>query len=355
MTKRILFIFCLCLAALTSLADEEKKVRLSEDHPQEMLQLGPCNVFISKGETDANGMAPLIVEVENSLEDQALLVFHVAYSEKGLKNGRPQITFWKNFPGSHDIENCDGLSRDIIITPSDKVTVPVNMRSGSDSPARLILPIYIAKDKKKGFNKLELREKLVYTFDIEAETGPSKEYLDLESRCNELVKEIMGKSFCNNPKHDVSLEDQEAPYVERAQALNEEIEQAIKSHDLKAGDAGYEKYNALKSKLKESQFTEKDCGKHKGGGGGGYNPPKPPKPPKPKSTCKYCSLSLSQIYQRMNDYYIKIRNQKVTKQQVIGDVNALYNCASQHSSEWKSNSSVRSKILENYKRIKNAK
>ena len=264
------------------------------------------------------------------------------------------------------------MTHDLSLRPSDKVTLPMRLKAGSDSPAHLVLPIYIAKDKKKDFKKLELREKLVLTLDIEVETGPSKEYLDLESRCNELVKEIKGNTFCNNPKHTQSLEEQEAPYREKAEALNAEIEQAIRNHDLKEGDAGYEKYNTLRNKLKDTQFTESSCKKcakpdpvptkkcptcgksinkcrYKG------NHPSPGSSTGPKQSCKYCSLSLSQIYQRLNDCYVKIHTRKATKQQVIGEANALYNCASQHSSEWKSGSSVKSKIQQTYNRIKSAK
>ena len=157
--------------------------------------------------------------------------------------------------------------------------------------------------------------------------------------------------------HKVTLEEQEHPYIEKAGALNEEIEQAIKSHDLEPGDAGYERYNALREKLKEAKFTEKDCGRHKQ-----PKQPKEPKKPKqpkepkqPKTSCKYCSMSLSQIYQRMNDCYVKIHTRKATKQDVIGEVNALYKCASQHSSEWKSGGGIKSKIQQTYDRIKKAK
>lgn len=355
MTKRFLFISLLFLVAFTTVANEERKVRLSSDHAEEMLTFEPCNVFITKGETDANGMAKVTIQVESRLEDQAILLFHQPYSEKALKNGTPQITFWKNFPGSRVIENCELMSKDVIIEPSGKIELPMTLSGGNDSPVHLDLPIYIAKDKKNNFKKLELRELLVYTLDIQVETGPSKELLDLEERCNTLISEISGKSFCNNTKHKLSLEEQEAPYNKRIHDLNEEIENAIQSHELKSGDSGYEKYASLQAKLAEIEFNEKSCSKCS------YTAPKQPKQPKPKphndkpKSCKYCNMSLSQIYQRLNDYYVKIHTRKSTKQQVIGDVNALYNCASRHSSAWKNGGSIKNKIQETYNRIKSAK
>ena len=355
MTKRFLFTSLLLLVALTSAANEERKVKLSSDHAQEMLPFEPCNVFITKGETDANGMAKVSIQVESRLEDQAILLFHLPYSEKGLKSGTPQITFWKNFPGSHVIENCELMSRDLIIGPSDKMELPLTLSGGNDSPIHLSLPMYIAKDKKNNFKKLELRELLVYTLDIEVETSPGKEFLDLEERCDNLISEIGEKSFCNNIKHKQSLENQEAPYKKRIKDLNEEIENAIRDHELKPGDSGYKKYAFLQAKLAEIEFVEKSCSKCSNTASKQARQSKPqPKTEKPK-TCKYCNMSLSQIYQRLNDYYVKIHTRKSTKQQVIGDVNALYNCASRHSSAWKNGGSIKNKIQETYNRIKSAK
>ncbi|MBQ9576827.1 MAG: hypothetical protein IJV11_08115 [Muribaculaceae bacterium] len=356
MTKRFLFISLLFLVAFTTVANEERKVRLSSDHAEEMLTFEPCNVFITKGETDANGMAKVTIQVESRLEDQAILLFHQPYSEKALKNGTPQITFWKNFPGSRVIENCELMSKDVIIEPSSKIELPMTLSGGNDSPVHLDLPIYIAKDKKNNFKKLELRELLVYTLDIQVETGPSKELLDLEERCNNLISEISGKSFCNNTKHKPSLEEQEAPYNKRIHDLNEEIKNAIQRHELKSGDSGYEKYASLQAKLAEIEFNEKCCKRC-------CTPPPPPKKcrkcgkPLDKCTCDkpccaYHKLTLTDVYNRLDAIYMKIHNRKVTKQQVKGDATALYN----HFKHIKNGSaSIKNKIQERYNRIINAK
>ena len=371
MTRRLLFITLLCLAALTTLADEERKVRLSDDHALEMLSFGPCNVFVSKGETDANGKAPIIIRVENTCENVALLLFHSSYNEKSLKKINPQTVFSKNFPGEHVIMSCEGLNQDILIKPSKSVTLPMELSAGSESPAELKLPIYVAKNKKKDFEKLEIRRKETYTLNIEAETGPSRVYLDLESRCEELVKEIERVTFCNSSKHKVSLEEQKKPYIEKTRALNEEIEQVINDHGLKDGDAGYEKYNTLKNQLKAIQFKEtccKECCKKPKKICPNCKRPKDectcPKPKicpkckrpikqctcdKPKPCCNYKDWSCDKVYNRLHDIYVKIYNKKVTKKQVIDEATALYNHAKKH----KKCSST--KIEEFYNRIKNSK
>lgn len=349
MTKRFLFISLLFLVAFTTVANEERKVRLSSDHAEEMLTFEPCNVFITKGETDANGMAKVTIQVESRLEDQAILLFHQPYSEKALKNGTPQITFWKNFPGSRVIENCELMSKDVIIEPSAKIELPMTLNGGNDSPVHLDLPIYIAKDKKNNFKKLELRELLVYTLDIQVETGPSKEFLDLEERCNNLIDEISGKSFCNNTKHKPSLEEQEAPYNKRIRDLNEEIENAIQRHELKSGDSGYEKYASLQAKLAEIDFNEKCCNKCCSSP---KTCPKCHRPlnkcicPKPKC-CSYYKLTLTDVYNQLDALYKKVHTRKVTKQQAQGTAKALYN----HSKHIKGSTSIKKKIQEIYNRI----
>ena len=140
MTKRLWLIACLCLAALTSLADEEKIVRLSDDNKQELLQLGPCNILIVKGETEDGSSAPVTIEIENMQEDEALILFHRSYTEKDLKKSfTPQTTFNKQFPGgsaAHVITKCEELENDVFIRPTDKALLPVSLKATSDEPVK---------------------------------------------------------------------------------------------------------------------------------------------------------------------------------------------------------------------------
>lgn len=355
MTKRLWLIACLCLAALTSLADEEKIVRLSDDNKQELLQLGPCNILIVKGETEDGSSAPVTIEIENMQEDEALILFHRSYTEKDLKKSfTPQTTFNKQFPGgsaAHVITKCEELENDVFIRPTDKALLPVSLKATSDEPVKISLPIYVAKSKKKGFQKLELMARELYDLTIEVEVGPDKRFLDLESRCNSLVREIEKKSFCNNPKHASSIEDQEAPYINRIKEMGHEIDEIIKERNLDRGDKAFEKYAVLKDKLNDVNFRERDCGKHgKKSNGDKSNNKKPKTDKQPK--CSYCSLSLEQIAKRLESYYKRVYNGQ-SKSGFIGDVKALYNCAMNHSHGGSGN--AKKKVQDYYNRINKAK
>lgn len=377
--KQLSLLLCLCLWAVASHADEDINVRLSDDNPQVMLSPGPCNIFVTKGNTDDNGNTPITVAIENTRENEAILVFHVAYNEDDLKKRfQPKTTFDKQFPGgkqAHVIERCENLGKDIIILPSDQATLPLNLQAtNNDEPLNVTLPLYLAKfEMKKGkYKKVELQEKEVYALQIDVEMGPNKEFLALEERCDNLVKDIAKKSFCNNPKHNPSLEDQESDCTQQIKDLVNEIDQAIKSHDLKPSDNGYAKYAKLKEKLSNITFKERDCGKHdickKKGcnrkavengfcskhAGRPDSGPGPTPGPTPKKCCAHSSLSLSQVFQKLDNYYKRIHTGKSTKSQVIGDVNALYTHA-KHCSEWKSGGGIKKKIEDAYKRINQAK
>ena len=77
----------------------------------------------------------------------------------------------------------------------------------------------------------------------------------------------------------------------------------------------------------------------------------------PGPECGNCNLSLQTIYQRMDDLYKRIynsSNRQATKQSVMPQVNALYKCASQHTThkaQWQRGGDYKNKIAERYSRI----
>ena len=195
-------------------------------------------------------------------------------------------------------------------------------------------------------------EKQVIELSIEVEMKPSAEYVGLKDKTDRLARELSNAVICTNPKHKTSAAKQRDAYEKRINSLKEDIDDAIKSHNWQPDSRGYMRYNDLKKQLDDIDLSSKegDCGRHrarKGGGGSGGG-----------HSCSYCSLSLQQIYHRLDDLYKKIyssSDRKAAKASVISQVNALYTCAStsscsKHASEWK-NSSYRSKITERYNRI----
>jgi hypothetical protein len=133
--------------------------------------------------------------------------------------------------------------------------------------------------------------------------------------------------------------------------MQTDIDSAIAAHGWTSADNGYKRYTAMKTMLDglDLDSHERDCGRHKasGGGGGGHK-------------CSYCSLSLQQIYHKLDDLYKKIyssSNRKATKKAVMSQANALYKCCtdascSRHASQWKSGGDgYKQKITERYNRI----
>ena len=122
-------------------------------------------------------------------------------------------------------------------------------------------------------------------------------------------------------------------------------------HGWSASDGGYQRYAALKDDIDKNIDLNKHlgtCRQHRGGGTpAGHQ-------------CSYCSLSLQQIYHKLDDLYKKIyssNDRQATKASVMGQVNALYNCCTaadcaKHASQWRSGGGgYKSRIQERYNRI----
>ncbi len=346
--RKIWICLLLCMAVMNVMADEQKKVTLSGDHNKEMVSLSYCNIFINLNEVD-DGVGEVGIELENLSESKVLILFDRSYLEKQVSKLSPKMTFDKIFGGTKGKRvlepYSEQLDRVLPLRPSDKQSLPP-VRVENEATKIVKMPIYIAK--YKGKKALILLEKQVIELNIEVELKPSEEYVKISSECDELVQTISRKGICTNRKHKQSADRQREDYQKKIDALKDKIDNLISSHGWNSNDAGYRRYEALKSKLDGVEFEERDCGKHKssGGSGGGHK-------------CSYCGWSLQQIYHKLDDLYKKIyssNDRKGTKASVMGQVNALYNCCtdsrcSKHAAQWKQGGDYKSKIVERYNRI----
>lgn len=350
MIRKYLFLTLgLCLLCITSQADEQKKISLSNEHQKETVSLGYCNIFATLDASEGESNAGVTIELENLDETNVLILFDEAYSEKSIKKLPTSIRFDSKFGGTKNKRVIDPynqpMNQVMLFKPSDKLALPT-FAVGNDEPAKCRLPIYIAKFKGK--KKLILLEKQVIELDIEAELKPSKEFLSLSQDVDKLEQELRRSIICTNPKHKTSASRQRDAFEKKTDALKQRIDAAIAAHGWTDGDGGYKRYTALKERIDKAEPREGDCGKHGGGGRSGHS-------------CSYCNLSLQQIYHRLDDCYKKIyssSNRKETKASVMGLVNALYQCCtdascSKHASAWKKGGDYKSKIVERYNRIKN--
>ncbi|MBP5339953.1 MAG: hypothetical protein J6Z14_11755 [Prevotella sp.] len=352
MKKVLLFVIFLSLTAFSVLADEQKRVKLDDNHTKEQVRLAFCNIFVTRTEVDDDENVKVIVEIENLDESNVIILFGHAYPEKELKKLSPSIRFDKGYPGTKGQRNIDTYSKAgnaIFVEPSEKSVLPQIQVKGN--VAQLCrFPLYIAKYNNRTRSKMLLLEKQVIEVEIEVQVKPDEDFIRLEQMCNDLIEDISKQTFCTNSRHLPSLERQEEPYKVRVGQIKKEIDEIIGHHNWYTRDKSYQRYDHLKQKLDSIQFAdyERDCGianKHRSAR---------------RHSCKYCNLSLQQIFHKLDDYYKKIynsTNRKATKETVIQDVNILYRCCTdancpKHSSLW-NKSQYKSKITDRYTRISN--
>jgi len=358
---RRLFLTCIMLGLVATniLADEQKEITLSDDHIEETVTLPSlCNIFASlKVNDEENGT--LTLQVENIGEEYTLLLFGADFNEKYLKRLNPKITYHKIFGGSKGKRTTD-YSRDIDgikkLDPSDKqILVSKEVSNGDFRTLRI--PIYIAKYKNKKRNAIELMEKQLVELNIRTELKPDEDFIRLSEEVSQYVEKMESQPLCTHKRHRASLEQQKDYYSRLRNGMIEQIDSILRAHNnWFKGDRGYEKYDSLRIELQRidldsPKYITANCGK--------TNLHKKVSKPKAKHSCKYCGLSLAQIYHSLDDYYQKIyssNNRTATKKAVIGDVRTLYNCCvdddcRRHASEWRKGSNYKGKIVERYNRI----
>lgn len=343
MKKLLIFNVLFLFLAFPAFADEQVGVKLSDEIFKQTVKFANCNIVVTKSNTDYDGNSKVSVEVENRSESGVVLLFGHAYPEKDLKRQIPSIRFDKRYPKTNrNIEIFNGVKDVLFVEATENRILLQGIQIKKDEKYACRLPFYFAKYKSSKRNKLLILEKQILELEIEVEVKPDEDYIRLEDECNTLIEEIGNLTFCPNPKHKPSLDEQKASYLERKNIIITKIDSIVRSHNWFSSDTGYQKYNGLKQKLEVVTFSEADCGKHSRGTS------------VPTTKCKYCNLSPQQIFHKLDDYYKKIyssNNRKATKDSVMADVNLLYNC-SKHSGTWKK-SEYKSKIEDRYTRINN--
>lgn len=349
----------MCLAAVNGWADEQKKITLSSDNTMETVNLSFCNIFVTLTNPNSDEAARVQIEIENLDESKLLALFNKDYNEKKLKKLHPSFQYDKSFGGSKGKRKIDPYNletdKDVFIEPSVKYTMPL-FKVEADKNTVVHLPIYLAKSKEGiiqrilGKEKLLLLRNLVVELDIEVSMKPSAEYLALEDEFNKLTSDLDQTVFCTHKNHrPKGVEKQQEPFVTRIDELKAKIDAAISAHGWNSEDGGYKRYTALKEKIDSDIDLNKrigTCRQHRQG-------------PTTTHQCAYCSLSLQQIYHKLDDLYKKIytsSDRQATKTSVMGQVNGLYNCCTaadcaKHASQWRSGGDYKNKIVERYNRI----
>ncbi|MCR4808429.1 MAG: hypothetical protein K5896_01045 [Prevotella sp.] len=357
--KKIVLMALLCLAVLFGRADEQKKITLSNDNTKETVNLSYCNIFVTLMNPDSDDeFGQVLIEIENLDEQKILALFHQPYKEKEVKKLKPSFQYDKLFGGTKGKRVIDPYNletgQDVFIEPSNKYQLAA-FNAPADKEMAVTLPIYLSKPKEGivqkilGKEKLLLLRKQVIELDITVELKPSAEYLGLLDEYKKLKKDVDNAVFCTNKKHRPGVEGQKEPYQKRMDELTAKIDAAISAHGWSANDGGYQRFNAIKEDITKIDLSKQEgiCRTHR------------PNQDRPKHQCGYCSLSLQQIYHKLDDLYKKIytsNDRAATKASVMGQVNGLYNCCvdpncEKHASAWSNGGDYKNKIIERYNRI----
>ena len=353
MKKLLLFVaFSIFATIFTHAADDSIPVKLNDKQPSMQIKLEDnlCRFFVIKEDVDDDN-AKVTVEIENLDDEYIIGLFGHAFTEESLK--KQKITFDKKFQGTKGCRSVEAYPEggfdEIFIGSAEndgKYQLPdISVKSGEPKLCRF--PLYIAEYKKfyganSKKNKIVLIGCKIVDLEIEVDVKPDEDFIRLDSASNKLIEDIQKQVFCTNPKHKPSLEQQEALYKERLRGLISEVD------SISSGERydRYQdtKYKEIQRRLKDIDFSEfeRDCENSKNHRVAVSR----------RHSCKYCKLSLQTICNKLDDYYKKIYNRKITKDEAVADVEALYNCAKQ-SSSW-NKSEYKSNIEKFYKRIRNS-
>ena len=355
--KRIWMLMALLLPSLAMFA-QQQSVALSEQNPTATVQFnGMMNVFLSLDAPNVEGYSNVIIEVENLDDEQVLLFFAKEYSTDGKKLKKElkkdNIILDKFF---HDaIEPYEGLKKLLRVDPQSKMRLPVvSIPNGEEMP--VALPVYVGKFKDKKHKQVILMNEELFTLRIQAGKGGTSEYSKLKEQTQKLIQKVQNTVICTSPKHKQAAKDK--------QKLQKEIDKLVsalqKQRDKWAGSLQtHQNYQDLIDQLQAVEFNEGLCSKHSGkssigdnSGGGGHIQ----QPVDPNANCPYRGYSAQQIKQQLDNYYVQIynsSNRSGAKAKVMGAVNGLYNCFTNHNHGRKKSNA--SEIKKTYNKINSIK
>lgn len=347
MRKTVFTLLLTLFTALCVFADGEYKIVLNEDDNQKSLELGYININVTMGEPDAQGNVGITVELvnPNEVSNNMLVLFGRSFDEKELRGLRnPRIVYDWNYPVKKPrlTDYCEQLGKDVVglspNAPNYQISRP---QMTEDDTLEIRLPIYMAI--KKCAKKAALMEKHVEKLIISVELTPDEDYPSIKWSCDSIAEVIAHTVFCNNPKHKPSLEEREQPYKDEISDLRLAINLKLRQWPYESFK--YRKYNKLRHQLNDIVFEEADCGDATQHTSNHY--------------CKYCKLSLEQIYDELDALYQKkVYPKKELTKEEIQQVKDMYRCCTNktcksHAAEWKKKNKCKDGIINYYNRIMN--
>lgn len=364
MKKAILTLTIVCFAITMALGQQQITVQLCDEKPSHeepiMYNYNPtelCRFHIIKGETDNQGNTPVSIRIEKSDDDYLLLLFNRALDKKTLRGNL--IYFANNFSGGESVQKVENIdnAEDFVCISSEYGKRDYRFPEITVKEGQLyecMVPIHVAKEKHMFLcskKKKVIESILEISIKISVEE-PDHLYPSLKRQCDSLVDvfndSIKAHAFCTSKLHQTKFEDQIYPFTDEQDFLRYKINEA--KTKWTPGSSKYQKYEDLLTLLssmdiaiEEYKESKYDCGdktKHK-----------------TIHSCRYCKLTLEEIYNKIDRHYKDLYNQKAEKKQIMGDVSILFNCCkdptcAKHAKEWKKGGKLPQKIKERYDQIK---
>lgn len=337
MKKIISIIALLLMFAGYSVAGNTVVVSVNEENSAQTHEIAE-NITLTFQLTDTHikdGVARVVVDINNN-SSNGLLIFDKAYTEKDLKKKR--IKFIKSFPGTkgqRSVNPAECIDYMVFLLPSGNTetrsTEICNAVVYDGIKTELTIPFYLVKNKKNSDYSRVMRiiQKEEVTIEFDIHLAEPREYVEMKEQVDTLIAELADLTFCDNPKHSPTLEEQRQVYIDRIDAIKTRIDSVQRDNgwDLTA-DVHSErraqtdickKFQTLESRLYEiniENVTLQDCGNHKVAA--------------PTHYCKYCSYSFQQIMNHLDHIYMKISNSDdpdAVRKEYASDLRRIEACA----------------------------
>lgn len=359
MRKYLFTIMACCLAVTSAFSQITINFKLSEDNPNgneavyDDVEYGRLYAR-TIGEPDEKGRTEVQLELENS-SDYFFLLFDRVWNKKELRKN--SIVREKNFGGetSKDVQNIQLVYRNDIneIEPYTGRYVFPNIIIEDETTFECKIPIHLAASKPCLFNidRKKLHSIIDCTVRISVDTKDMS-YEIYKNKCDELLDELdealQQKDFCVNPLHKPPFDEQVSYYTQSKQELESQIRNHLTQKGWPKSSPKFQPYADLLDSLDEidvkldhyKKKVKHDCGKHRH-----------------VHKCRYCKLSLKEIYDMLNNYYQQLFVGEIQKSDIIKEVNEMYKCCTDpacttHSQAWKNGDPYKSGIEEFYRKIK---
>lgn len=343
MRKPLFLLIVFCLATLSSFAyGDEFTVVLGEKHAKDTIISRPFyNIHITDDGFDAKGNANVSISIKNTNAQNTLYIFPRTFLKKQLrkeygiavKDEKSGIMVESNY--------CNIINEICRIIPYQLLDLS-RVQIPERDEKQVSLPVYIAK-KRFLSDKMKIIDCDYLELTIKVEERPDLDFPRIKKECDSVLKALKSQEFCR--QNPTLLAQQEKPFRDKIKQLQKTISQKLLA--LPADSKYYRPYLDMKSQLNDVDYSEYevDCEEVAGQGKG-------PRQGSGKiHHCQYCSMTLEEKCQRLDNIYKKLDNNQIDQKKAITEAKAIRECCKnnpKHAAEWKNGGSKYKKRIEDY-------